>query len=983
MSKKSGRKFNPSDKGFTLVELLVVLVILAIIAAIAVPAMLGFTDSAKEKEYTAQADSALKATQSVLTDLYNNADNFLAHKKRYGAAEIANVDPNNTVFRVWTAKQLVSGATTAVSDNIGSYTVKYALYKVTRDEKAKCVFYNGKTWTVYDDEASLPQSVTSIIGDDLYSDNVINMWPDYSENEGSGEDYSDSASNETTPGKRNWVTGEEDDKTIETVTITLCGYNQNIDQPWLRFIAVNNSSIIKKEMKASFEIVKRNGILSEVNYKEWFNDNRIQNGSTTYSMDPVSGFSELCWSKDQNPTNKTKFYSNRDAIKTAVGKGFIKNNDTLYVWGKKDTNKITILLKAFNENTLSFGSDNANQVSVDLYNYSNEYDSGTFDSDINSELINALSEDNVKVHESCEQNGWAFGDGESFEKDGEDLKTYAGASAIWNKAFNGENIDLDSNAFYGNLVQNKKVILKPGKAKNEGDVEELPSYFNENAKEFYSVTYAEILNTFNVSDLDNYNKDVNKLQIKQGYRFDYWENSEASGEEFYTMKDISDFVQSDATSGRAEYEFTAVLKKRGTALLLSNENSVSLKSQITSMADYKKNLYCFDRIQDWDTFVGAVGTDISKIVQDVNTKQPVECGSAYGKTVNGTGNIYKVYVLYNGAIEGYPTPVYAYSQKISKDEYRAYWYCEDNVTLQEGSYSGCFENCERIDFTNADLNSWDVYDCTNMSAMFKMCYTRFSGLGLDLSAWDTRNVTNVSEMFAANKDYPCKYSYIDISNMYTENVTTMDSMFKYCTEVQLIKTNSRKFTASDKLNSVVGMYEECKSLRYLDLTGFKDCTNLQTINSWFKNCCKIKCIYLNNFSTSTKLNNIDAAFAHVGDFDGSDSVFTLDKVNDGCAVFAKGKWENSAKRHASDTKLYFDYCFRIFLYGTDTIYKDPKNGKGLVQGDPGHLDIGKNPVTDSDYDVDGSKDKRLRYGYFNSVNCDFYNDCLASYPLGY
>ena len=38
-----------NKKGFTMVELIVVLVILAIIAAVAVPALLGFTDSAKEK----------------------------------------------------------------------------------------------------------------------------------------------------------------------------------------------------------------------------------------------------------------------------------------------------------------------------------------------------------------------------------------------------------------------------------------------------------------------------------------------------------------------------------------------------------------------------------------------------------------------------------------------------------------------------------------------------------------------------------------------------------------------------------------------------------------------------------------------------------------------------------------------------------------------------------------------------------------------
>ena len=48
--KRINHKSNASLKGFTLVELIVVLVILAIIAAVAVPAMLGFTDSAKEKE---------------------------------------------------------------------------------------------------------------------------------------------------------------------------------------------------------------------------------------------------------------------------------------------------------------------------------------------------------------------------------------------------------------------------------------------------------------------------------------------------------------------------------------------------------------------------------------------------------------------------------------------------------------------------------------------------------------------------------------------------------------------------------------------------------------------------------------------------------------------------------------------------------------------------------------------------------------------
>ena len=40
-----------NNKGFTLVELIVVLVILAILAAILVPALLGYIDRAREKQY--------------------------------------------------------------------------------------------------------------------------------------------------------------------------------------------------------------------------------------------------------------------------------------------------------------------------------------------------------------------------------------------------------------------------------------------------------------------------------------------------------------------------------------------------------------------------------------------------------------------------------------------------------------------------------------------------------------------------------------------------------------------------------------------------------------------------------------------------------------------------------------------------------------------------------------------------------------------
>jgi prepilin-type N-terminal cleavage/methylation domain-containing protein len=54
--------------GFTLVEVIVVLVILAILAAIAIPALTGYIDKARDKEYITQARDISIAVHSVLNE---------------------------------------------------------------------------------------------------------------------------------------------------------------------------------------------------------------------------------------------------------------------------------------------------------------------------------------------------------------------------------------------------------------------------------------------------------------------------------------------------------------------------------------------------------------------------------------------------------------------------------------------------------------------------------------------------------------------------------------------------------------------------------------------------------------------------------------------------------------------------------------------------------------------------------------------------
>ena len=64
-----------NNKGFTLVELIVVLVILAILAAILVPTLMGYIDKAKQEKDFSTAQSVRVAVQSTLAELYSKSDN--------------------------------------------------------------------------------------------------------------------------------------------------------------------------------------------------------------------------------------------------------------------------------------------------------------------------------------------------------------------------------------------------------------------------------------------------------------------------------------------------------------------------------------------------------------------------------------------------------------------------------------------------------------------------------------------------------------------------------------------------------------------------------------------------------------------------------------------------------------------------------------------------------------------------------------------
>ena len=169
---KMKMRLNDKNKGFTLVELIVVLVILAILAAILIPALLGYIDRAREKQDVLDARNLMMATQAELTEVYaKNGDKLQWNDTilpgndepigKNGDVDItgsdfakkvlktADMDGENEpyVFMIAVGSNFdqESNANDKKLSKHAKYTVYYALYIKDKDS-VPYYYYNG-TWS--------------------------------------------------------------------------------------------------------------------------------------------------------------------------------------------------------------------------------------------------------------------------------------------------------------------------------------------------------------------------------------------------------------------------------------------------------------------------------------------------------------------------------------------------------------------------------------------------------------------------------------------------------------------------------------------------------------------------------------------------------------------------------------------------------------------------------------------------------------------
>lgn len=131
-----------NNKGFTLVELIVVLVILAILAAILVPALLGYIDRAKGQQIVLNARSAYTAAQAELTSLYAKDNGKTDKSKNPGHIDNLNKDRLLTTADV-TCDQLKIGCKETYDASTTDKAKLHSMYTVDS------VIYTEGSTTVY------------------------------------------------------------------------------------------------------------------------------------------------------------------------------------------------------------------------------------------------------------------------------------------------------------------------------------------------------------------------------------------------------------------------------------------------------------------------------------------------------------------------------------------------------------------------------------------------------------------------------------------------------------------------------------------------------------------------------------------------------------------------------------------------------------------------------------------------------------------
>ena len=845
-----------SEKGFTLVELIVVLVILAILAAAIVPALLGYTDHAKKKKYIATAEECLKASQAVLSDRYNDPSTNLTQAQRYAAAASADVNPEGTKFTIWTKDKLIDytnpeGVTLAdaVSSNIGAYSIEYALYETglydpaNPDSSIKYVFYDGKDWELYDDlsDAEYALSQKGLVRDSN-TKNIVYMWP-----HGDDTVYIADKTEE-------WKDGEGGGSVTKKVTF------------YLKHSGFEHGVVLKAgdvvSTKDSFEVTfTKNANTNPVSVQC---SSLVEGSAITdeennnFTLDVEDGFDDLLWST-QKAQRGTLTWNGEDD-NSLLEEIFNNNVTAFYATTDKEVTTKTAIFKAFNTQTLNFKPDFSDQVEVTFNTYANEYDYGDYDATlggIRDGDINGLSDDygslagKLNTPTSFYNVGWAYtyptplANGNKYQMQQAPLDNqvyeYIDIDEVWKKVFDANE---DNPVFTGIMIDGKKVNLIADDHTEFG-----PSSL---AKLSLEVSRNELLGV--EADVDTFGTyEANKIRVKEdGFRFvgfalakdsdellfyndnivaikDYLMRNPVLELNLYAVtKDASQTLIKGAAGDSTNYPIQNVISK------LSNDNKAKIVS--FQRADYAASVEALTNAGIFDLYTsednGAIKGEIG-----VNSGR-LSSGNHYA-VFSGKNGIHRFAIVWDGKDDDYPVPTFAYSVNDGNGYYNVYWFSDDASPEVDGGLYQLFNGCTACNFAGSGLEDWNYSGCTSTKQMFRNCYNLTSN-SVVFRSWDLSKVTTIANMFeGCNND---AFTEIDFSGVDMAKVTSMAEWLKGCGKISSIKfdnlnspslTNVTNYTYNktaltsfsgrnwnaESVTSLEAMFQSCPNLKTVDLSG--------------------------------------------------------------------------------------------------------------------------------------------------------------------
>lgn len=833
-----------SEKGFTLVELIVVLVILAILAAAIVPALLGYTDHAKKKKYIATAEECLKASQAVLSDRYNDSSNRLTKDQRYAAAGTANVDPEGTTFKVWTARRLEAGITPVTNDNIGAFTIVAAIYSTGAEKDGvdtsdfKYVFYDGKEYTYYDtrDEAYAAAAGMGYLDSDSTTSTRINMWP--FKDDAASTDNS-IAQTET------W----EDDKTEISKTVTF-----HISSDITPYgVIYKNGDDSKKEFEVTFtKSATGTPESAQCTMKSLTNGSKVvDKDGGTYTLVLDEGFKNLRWGTSDTESAQETFVWESPNKNDLLSQIFVDGVEDFYAIVEKTVVTKRVTFKAKNINTLYFDENVAPTYTVDFKSYENKIDYGKWERNAaldRSEFSKVLEKKHTPT--SYILNGWAYNDAES--STGYEMQQgpvfnrafpYLDEKAIWEKVFS---VSESSPEFTGIMVDGKVVNLHADENTYFGQSET-------NKLVTLEVGHYELLNILS-DNFDDYND--SRIMAKEGYRFTGWSLDEQSDElAFYNDNMI--YIKDYALSGTEHtIDLYAVSKEVSKAKLLGRgDYSVSdyPTRRVIYLLTYAKKdqliKFVRDDYDDAVTYLNGFNYTFDKFTKDgedgirkgdVSLPNNVNGGDA---NIGSHSQVYKVDsgelkrfgIFWDGMDDEYPIPVFAYSKQVG-GKYEIHWFSNEPSPAVDGSLCRLFNGCTSCDLSDSCLDDWNYAGCTSTEEMFKDNKLFKTG-DVDFRKWDLSGVTRITNMFqyCTNPDF----TKIDMTGVDFASLTTMSNWLNGCTNINSIvldDVNSPSITAMTNfafnkaaLTSFSARNWNAKSVQNLD-SMFTGCVNLHNVD---------------------------------------------------------------------------------------------------------------------------------------------------------